>query len=106
MQDVQLISKDANLIAEIQKICAVTQATLSHSDLISESEISNTHTVLIDAQLDLVILALSNKVILQSCELKNDSVVIRVISDEAIQPWLDRWPKIGMARAGIDYAFG
>ena len=51
-------------------------------------------------------LALSNKVILQSCELKNDSVVIRVISDEAIQPWLDRWPKIGMARAGIDYAFG
>ncbi len=51
-------------------------------------------------------LALSNKVILQSCELKNDSVVIRVISNEAIQPWLDRWPKIGMARAGIDYALG
>ncbi len=51
-------------------------------------------------------LALSNKVILHSCELKNDSVVIRVISDEAIQPWLDRWPKIGMARAGIDYALG
>lgn len=73
MQDVQLISKDANLIAEIQKICAVTQATLSHSDLISESEISNTHTVLIDAQLDLVI--------------NHPNVVLVTLSEPGIAIW-------------------
>lgn len=55
MQDVLLISQDSNLVAEIQKICAVTQATLSYSEFVTELEIENSHTVLIDAELDLVV---------------------------------------------------
>ena len=55
MQDVLLISQDANLVTEIQKICAVTQASLSCLATASEGEINNSHTVLIDAELDVVI---------------------------------------------------
>lgn len=50
-------------------------------------------------------LAIRNEVELQFCEINDDEVVLRVTAGEKIQSWLDRWQQIGMARAGIDYAF-
>ena len=50
-------------------------------------------------------LALRNEVELQYCEINDDEVLLRVRSNEKIQKWLDCWQQIGMARAGIDYAF-
>ena len=42
---------------------------------------------------------------LVTCEVDDDEVVVRVRSNSEFQNWLDRWPRIGMARAGIDYVF-
>ena len=50
-------------------------------------------------------LAIRNEVELQFCEINDYEVVLRVTAGEKIQSWLDRWQQIGMARAGIDYAF-
>lgn len=50
-------------------------------------------------------LAERNEVQLDSCEVKDDEVTVRVTSVKDIQKWLDRWRTIGMARAGIDYAY-
>ena len=50
-------------------------------------------------------LAIRNEVELQFCEINDDEVVLRVTAGEKIQSWLDHWQQIGMARAGIDYAF-
>ena len=48
-------------------------------------------------------LAQSNGVELVICETEDDEVTIKVKADSVIQNWLDRWPNVGMARAGIDY---
>ena len=48
-------------------------------------------------------MAQSNGVELVICETEDDELTIKVKSDSAIQNWLDRWPNVGMARAGIDY---
>ena len=66
------------------------------TNLISNPEI------VCDTALDL---AIRNDVKLQFCEINDDEVVLRVTAGEKIQSWLDRWQQIGMARAGIDYAF-
>lgn len=66
------------------------------TNLISNPEI------VCDTALDL---AIRNEVELQFCEINDDEVVLRVTAGEKIQSWLDRWQQIGMARAGIDYAF-
>lgn len=66
------------------------------TNLISNPEI------VCDVALDL---AFKNEVELQSCEVNGDEVLLKVTSDEKIQSWLDRWKQIGMARAGIEYAF-
>lgn len=66
------------------------------TNLISNPEI------VCDTALDL---AIRNDVKLQFCEINDDEVVLRVAADEKIQSWFDRWQQIGMARAGIDYAF-
>ena len=50
-------------------------------------------------------IAILNKVKLGFCELENDSIVVRLNSNDKYAAWLERWPKIGMSRAGIDYAF-
>lgn len=50
-------------------------------------------------------IAQSNGVELVICETEDDELTIKVKSDSAIQNWLDRWPNIGMARAGIDYQY-
>lgn len=47
----------------------------------------------------------SNRVSLVACEVNDDEVLVRVRSNSQFQSWLDRWPRIGMARAGIDYVF-
>ncbi len=55
MSDVLLISNDSALIAEVQKICAVTQASVTFQTELSEADLLDTHTVLIDAQIELAI---------------------------------------------------
>lgn len=50
-------------------------------------------------------IAVLNKVSLGFCELNDDTLVVKVNSDNKYAAWLERWPKIGMSRAGIDYAF-
>lgn len=50
-------------------------------------------------------LATANSVELYSCEVSDSEVLIKVKTIQKIQSWLDRWPRIGMARAGIDYVF-
>lgn len=46
-----------------------------------------------------------NKVTLGFCELNDDTLVVKVNLNNKYATWLERWPTIGMARVGIDYAF-
>lgn len=50
-------------------------------------------------------IATLNNVNLEFCELNDDTLVVKVNSNNKYATWLGRWPKIGMSRAGIDYAF-
>lgn len=50
-------------------------------------------------------LATSNRVNLTLCDVQDDEVTIQVKEDSAMQYWIDRWPNIGSARAGLDYLF-
>ena len=47
----------------------------------------------------------SDHLSLVSCEINDDEVVVQIRSNSEFQSWLNRWPRIGMARAGIDYVF-
>ena len=47
----------------------------------------------------------SNHLSLVTCEVNDDEVVVQIRSNSEFQSWLDRWPRIGMARAGIDFVF-
>ena len=53
MLDVLVFTQDAQLISEIEKICAVTQATVSFKSSAADVDVNSANTVLIDAQLDL-----------------------------------------------------
>ncbi len=46
-----------------------------------------------------------NNLNLGFCELNDDTVVLKVNSNNKYSAWLNRWPKIGMSRAGINYGF-
>lgn len=53
MLDVLVLTQDAQLISEIEKICAVTQAKVSFKNSVIEDEVNSASTVLIDERLDL-----------------------------------------------------
>ena len=50
-------------------------------------------------------LAELNSVLLNLCEIEDDVVTVKVRSASELQRWLNKWPSIGMARAGIDFEF-
>jgi secretion/DNA translocation related TadE-like protein len=50
-------------------------------------------------------IATANNSKLVTCEVLDDELTIKVRSDSQFQTWLDYWPHVGMARAGIDYIF-
>ena len=49
-------------------------------------------------------IATLNKVKLGFCEYDDESILVRLNSNNKYATWLERWPKIGMSRAGIDYS--
>ncbi len=50
-------------------------------------------------------LASGNSVLLEKCEVQDDEVTVKVSSTDANSYWFGQLPRIGVARAGIDYVF-
>lgn len=46
-----------------------------------------------------------NDVELTECQATAETVTVNVTSNHSVQKFLDRWPSIGMARAGIDFGY-
>jgi len=46
-----------------------------------------------------------NNVDLTECQVTAETVTVKVTSNQSVQKFLDRWHSIGMARAGIDFAY-
>ena len=55
MLDVLVITQNTQLVNEVEKICAVTQATVNFKPAATEADSISAHTVLMDAELDSII---------------------------------------------------